>query len=795
MSSYTAQLFESLKRSAAAPSTTTPDPSRQLGYTFTIPEVDAPTPLLSVNEGGASFLAARGDRVTLASSVQPRVGVHLRPPPKPNVPIGLAALGSDAPTTGSLPQELEDCYAVIRSQRNQVAQLRERAAILEEQVAEVGARRARAVENATTAADVSACLRLRTAQYREKVIGFELHAGAHDSESAVALSAKDDEIATLRSTIEVQASEMARLRDERGVLMKKLLESKKAIETTRAAAEKEKNELAYRLGKENAAAVQAATAAALARSAAQTPGRLSSHERGKTTPSADVPASAKSTVKRVTISLPDQHDNEEEEENAAAADREVDSAHTRDGDDESTAYQSVEVADTNSGDDADGGKGSADVLFSPSEKRSAAAVTTTAASERRPKSSVKGGGGSFSGNSGEDESKRDPPSSSSSSSSSSSYSNSKGRFDGSSSGSSSVKPQQQQSLSLSGGLGLFSTLSTSSSSSSRSGIDAYADMDAGANAYLARQDQLRQQEAVLQSLRAQQVHAGRAPTALSTAIGASVGSLPYQQQQSLQGPQPSASSSSTAMGSPRSGGAGFYGQQPLPFGGDALQQQQQYGGLPSHQRGASGFSSLSSGGPSSPSLGLYQSGQQLGGNAVIGGAGGYPLSYQQQHQQQLSSGSGWQPQIQRQNSVASVSLDPSAMQAAYEYFASQHQIQTQQQQQQPLPTQQQTQPRSAQLERQQLQQQKDAHAAQEADMLAAANAAAAAGAASSSSPIAPAIPLPGQRVTQAPAKDPPPGGYTIYAYPPKGTGPWPDGMVFFQPLVEVGIPFMKHGES
>ena len=80
-------------------------------------------------------------------------------------------------------------------------------------------------------------------------------------------------------------------------------------------------------------------------------------------------------------------------------------------------------------------------------------------------------------------------------------------------------------------------------------------------------------------------------------------------------------------------------------------------------------------------------------------------------------------------------------------------------------------------------------------MLAAANAAAAAGAASSSSPIAPAIPLPGQRVTQAPAKDPPPGGYTIYAYPPKGTGPWPDGMVFFQPLVEVGIPFMKHGES
>ena len=61
--------------------------------------------------------------------------------------------------------------------------------------------------------------------------------------------------------------------------------------------------------------------------------------------------------------------------------------------------------------------------------------------------------------------------------------------------------------------------------------------------------------------------------------------------------------------------------------------------------------------------------------------------------------------------------------------------------------------------------------------------------------LPPHSPLSGQKVTQKEVKEPPPGvGWTIFNHPPKGTR-WPDNMPFFQPLVDVGIPFIKHGES
>jgi len=39
---------------------------------------------------------------------------------------------------------------------------------------------------------------------------------------------------------------------------------------------------------------------------------------------------------------------------------------------------------------------------------------------------------------------------------------------------------------------------------------------------------------------------------------------------------------------------------------------------------------------------------------------------------------------------------------------------------------------------------------------------------------------------------PPPGGWMVYMHPPAGTK-WPDTMAFFRPLVDNGIPVLKHG--
>ena len=44
------------------------------------------------------------------------------------------------------------------------------------------------------------------------------------------------------------------------------------------------------------------------------------------------------------------------------------------------------------------------------------------------------------------------------------------------------------------------------------------------------------------------------------------------------------------------------------------------------------------------------------------------------------------------------------------------------------------------------------------------------------------------------AATPPDGGWTVYLHPPAGT-PWPTKIAFFAPLVDPGIPFLKHGED
>jgi hypothetical protein len=77
--------------------------------------------------GGPGAATARGSRVAAMAAAE-RGGA-----PAPRAPAAVVAPAPDA----SLPRELEDCYAVIRFQRGQVAQLRERCATLEEQVAQV----------------------------------------------------------------------------------------------------------------------------------------------------------------------------------------------------------------------------------------------------------------------------------------------------------------------------------------------------------------------------------------------------------------------------------------------------------------------------------------------------------------------------------------------------------------------------------------------------------------------------------------------------------------------------------
>lgn len=57
-----------------------------------------------------------------------------------------------------------------------------------------------------------------------------------------------------------------------------------------------------------------------------------------------------------------------------------------------------------------------------------------------------------------------------------------------------------------------------------------------------------------------------------------------------------------------------------------------------------------------------------------------------------------------------------------------------------------------------------------------------------------ALPEPGTPARAQESLYPPPGGWTVFAYPPPGVK-WPDTMLFYKPLVENGIPIIKHGEA
>ena len=96
MSSYTAQLFESLMRASAE----TPG-KRGYGGVAAVDNVYA---------GGGKERSPTGDAASIASGMS---------------------------SGDSLPHELDECYAVIRFQRAQISQLRGRTMVLEEQLHEV----------------------------------------------------------------------------------------------------------------------------------------------------------------------------------------------------------------------------------------------------------------------------------------------------------------------------------------------------------------------------------------------------------------------------------------------------------------------------------------------------------------------------------------------------------------------------------------------------------------------------------------------------------------------------------
>lgn len=60
--------------------------------------------------------------------------------------------------------------------------------------------------------------------------------------------------------------------------------------------------------------------------------------------------------------------------------------------------------------------------------------------------------------------------------------------------------------------------------------------------------------------------------------------------------------------------------------------------------------------------------------------------------------------------------------------------------------------------------------------------------------LLPMLPPPGAPVWQEEHIVKPPGGWTVYMHPPAGI-PWSTGSPFFWPLVNSGIPFVKHGRA
>ena len=114
MSSYTAQLFESLRKAQ------TPDvreAPKQVDYAFPLPSPE-PTP---------SMWTARNS-VPAVSPV--RTGSLLGP-------IAPSSHNTGSPGTDGLPSDIDESHAIIKFQRSQITQLRGKIAAFEDQIAQV----------------------------------------------------------------------------------------------------------------------------------------------------------------------------------------------------------------------------------------------------------------------------------------------------------------------------------------------------------------------------------------------------------------------------------------------------------------------------------------------------------------------------------------------------------------------------------------------------------------------------------------------------------------------------------
>ena len=536
-----------------------------------------------------------------------------------------------------------------------------------------------------------------------------MHRELESTKAASAISAasraRDEELASLRSAVDVQAGEVARLREERGDLTKKLMEAQNLLTEVRASHEREKQSLAYELGAE--AARRAADTPARVRAAEDNGASVGSSELGQLT----------------TASLAEDHSDKSASANATSQ--------------ASASAAASGAASVSSRRRA--GRTDADVdAQDAAEYATSPALHATATARRAPRTT--GRNGSAEGRDSE--------------------------FD-------------ESSLSMS--LRQSTTLGAGSSGM----------LDVSTHALLARQEQLRQQELVLQSLRDQHA-AGRSGanntgrgggisggSGVTSAIGAAIHSLPYQQhhqsynayygggggrdaeyrdyypyQTHASGAGPEGKGAYQAVGSPGSGGGSFYATTNSQLFPQSGQQQ------PEHQWQQ----------PQQP----YQQPQQQ-------------QQYQQPQQQLFGERGGSRPL-----STAAATFDRGA--AAYQTLGSSQQgagVADAHYESLSLPRQAQptgTLDRSSSTAVKGLQRSDNALPellsdsdfgtgadTREGELIAAAN------------------PAPGARVVQMASQFPPPGGWTMYVHPPAGTS-WPDRIPFFPPLVETGIPVIKHGE-
>jgi hypothetical protein len=101
-------------------------------------------------------------------------------------------------------------------------------------------------------------------QYRDKALNYELGSGGGGPGMPSTSSSRGlaEEVARLTAERAAQAQEVVRLKEERAILMKKMLEQQKRLDEARTAADKDRAELAYKLGAASAGQALASGAAA-----------------------------------------------------------------------------------------------------------------------------------------------------------------------------------------------------------------------------------------------------------------------------------------------------------------------------------------------------------------------------------------------------------------------------------------------------------------------------------------------------------------------------------------------------